>query len=254
MGRLAAACSFVVVNALAAVFSGADINAYTAVLEIFAASALFMAMPMGLVKKLQMLHGGAGEGEEQMSRQAIRGRMDDISRALGQIGDATRELNKRLGRAKRSDLSDIYSQVAARVCKRCGMRAACWQENYNATMNALTDCVRVMRRDGVLNRDQLPGRFAKGCCRLDAIVGELNAQFQLQLSREGVARKVSQVRSVVTDQFEGMSLMMGEIADELSARRMIPREKCRRVQDYFERRGIEALHICCYQNGDDQQY
>jgi len=248
-GRLPAAASFVIINALAAVFSGADIEAYSAVVEIFVASVAFMAIPNGVIKRLKLLPSVGQSGQNDAARQAIRARVDDISRTLLYIGKTTQEINRRLGGGQRGGgFSEIYPQVVARVCKRCGMRDACWQENRTATMDALADSVRVMRRDGVLGREQTPSYLTRSCCKLDAMINELNAQFRLGISREDVARKARQVRCVVSDQFEGMSMILDDISLDLSTRKMIPADKSRRVRDYFERQSLNPTEVSCYQS------
>ena len=44
--------------------------------------------------------------------------------------------------------SVIFDRAAERVCRRCVLRTACWQQNYNATYNAFNDACPAMLRRG----------------------------------------------------------------------------------------------------------
>jgi stage II sporulation protein E len=72
-GRLAAAGAFIVVNALTALFISGNVDVYTAVLEIFAASVLFMLIPGRWAKKWKMTALRAGPDGSPQS--LLRGRL-----------------------------------------------------------------------------------------------------------------------------------------------------------------------------------
>ena len=245
VGNLATAATFIIVNALSAIFIGTSMDAYSAVLEIFVASVIFMLLPNSALRYISIAETNKSS-TESTARAALNHRMRDVSSVMLQISKTTHEVSRRLAELKRDNTSDIYTNVAARVCKRCGHRQTCWQQNYSDTINALTECVRTMRRDGTLNRDHAPAYLTRTCCKLNSMIDELNAQFQLQISRNGIACKVAQVRSVVTDQFEGMALMIDELANELSSRRQLENEHCRRIREYFDSIAVNYNELSCY--------
>ena len=115
-------------------------------------------------------------------------------------------------------------------------------------MNALNDCVLALKRNGSINKEQVPNHFRKACCKLESLLGELNCQFQQRIAKEGVQRKVSQVRSVVTDQFEGLAMMIDGLAEELCGLRLLDPQQTCRVQKYLEQEGLQAERVICWRD------
>jgi len=84
---------------------------------------------------------------------------------------------------------------------------------------------------------------------LEELLSELSVQFNAYTAREGVSRKVGKVRSVLTDQFDGMAMMMSEVAAELSATSPFEAEKSERVSQYFVGAGLTPQRLSCMTDG-----
>jgi stage II sporulation protein E len=67
-----------------------------------------------------------------------------------------------------------------------------------------------------------------------------------------VQRKVSQVRAVVTDQFEGMAMMLDEISGELCSIKLLEQQKVLRIKDYMEKEGFAGDAILAYADEFDR--
>ena len=246
LGRIATAGSFIIINTVAALFTQTSGDVYTSLFEIFVASVVFIAVPQSAVAKLRLGRmNGSGESDASMQA-ALKGRLGEISGALVEISSTTREVGKRLGRMEGDGLSGVQSRVADRVCAHCGMKTTCWQFKYAETTKALNDAMGVLKREGSINRERMPKYFTSTCCRLEDFVAELNTQFQGHVAKEGVQRKVGKVRRVVTDQFEGMAMMLDEITGELCNVTVLEEAKNRKVQEYFRKGGLDVQQVRCY--------
>ena len=149
----------------------------------------------------------------------LKNRIGGVSLALRDVADTTRRVNERLSGMVSGDLSSVYNAAADRVCRKCKNRSVCWQLKYTDTCNVLNDALGVLRRGRSWRPRQFPAYFSKSCLRLPELSTQMNLLFQEYTARESMRRKVSQVRGVVTDQFEGMALMidaMGRDLDELA--------------------------------------
>lgn len=247
MGSIATAAAFVVVNTITAIFTKSGTDIYTGVFEIFAASVLFAALPKSWAQRMHLTQmGRAGRIQDTSTQTAMRDKMEDVSSALREISGLTRKVNDKLGALEGTSPAAIYTRVAERVCYQCGMKTTCWQYRHKETVEALGECMRRMKQEGSTNRERIPKYFSDTCCKLDAFVTELNIQFQNHVAKEGVQLKVGRVRSVVTDQFEGMATMMDEISGELCAMRLQEPEKTQRVREYFEKEGVHPDQLVCY--------
>ncbi|MDR2932766.1 MAG: hypothetical protein LBV27_06620, partial [Oscillospiraceae bacterium] len=168
MGRLAVACSFIIVNALTALFVSETSDIFTAVFEIFAASVIFMLIPQSLAKQARLnFFDGDGTGATQF---ALRDKLGNISGVLKEISATTHKVSEKLGKLEGAGFTAVHNSVADKVCKRCGMRTTCWQFKYADTVAALGACTQTLRKSGGLSRDNMPGYFVKNCCKLDMFI------------------------------------------------------------------------------------
>ena len=244
LGKVATASAFIVVNTGVSLLTMEFLGANAAIYEVFVASALFLAIPGGWVTRLS-LRTFASATPQSDSQGALRERLEDYAATLYEIGQTTREVSKKLGKLENPDPAEIIERVAGRVCTGCGMKTSCWQLRGGATMAAMQDAISMLRAEGFIAREKIPRHFLQGCCRLEDLVRELSAQFSAFTTKEGVRRKVSKVRAVLTDQFEGMSMMLGEVAEELCAARPLEPEKTEQIEGYFSGYGLSIHRLTC---------
>jgi len=251
MGRVATAASYIFINTIVALFTLEYAAVYTSILEVFAATVLFVALPQSLASRLGTLHH-IGSIPDNTTQKALCERVEDISGALKEICATTQQVSERLGKMEGSGFSNVYTRVAEQVCMRCGSKTACWQFKYSDTVASMNQCITQLKREGSITKAQVPKRFQDTCCKLDEFTAALNAQFHDYVAREGVQRKVSKVRGVVTDQFEGIALMLDEIAGEMGNLKLMDPQKNRAVEEYFEKQGITARQVICYTDEFDR--
>jgi stage II sporulation protein E len=251
MGRVATAGAFLVASGMVALSTKTGGEVYAILIEAFLASAIFLLVPQSAIAGLRRT--GLGRlGESDASAQAaLRGRLGEVSAALLEVSDTTRFVSERLGKMEAVGMEGLYAQVSGHVCAHCGMKTTCWQFDAGSTKNALGEAAAILRREGVLSRERMPRHLANTCCKPDDLLAELNAQFQAQLGRETVRRKVSRVREVVSEQFASMALMLREMTTELCSATMLEPEKTRRIRTYFEKCGLAVIQTRCYKDAYD---
>lgn len=243
IGRIATAGSFIVVNMIAALFTQSSGEVYISLIEIAVASVIFVAIPQSAVSKFKMLRQD-GKLENAASAQvALRGRLSEMSGALQNISSTTREVSTRLSKMESGGYGDMSARVADAVCTHCGMKTTCWQFKRGETDGAMDNALQVLKREGSINRERMPKYFTVNCCKLDTFVAELNVQFQAHVSKAGVQRKVSRVRDVVTDQFDGLAIMLDELSKELCGQVLLDSSAHKKVQQYLEKEGFNARQV-----------
>lgn len=247
-GRLASAMSFLVINAIALVMGGNRATITNGLLESFVAAVIFVAMPAAFLNRFKVRRPAAVTAEGEILRQAMTERMERASSALRGIGETTRQVSEKLSKLAGDELDTVYTRVGGKVCGHCGMKTRCWQNNYNDTMNVINDAMSLLKKQGKIYMPDMPEYFMQRCCRPDDFVRELNEQFGEYVSREGVRQKVSKVRSVVTDQFEGMALMMEQMAGEMRQLRSQDALAAARAGEYFRKRGIEPMSTMAFED------
>ena len=245
-GKIPPAAAFALINTGVSLLTMEFAGANTAIFEAFAASVIFIALPQGWIARapLQSLCTGG----ETDSQSALRERLEDYSAALEEIGKTTREVGQKLRKREILGPGAIIDPVAERVCADCGMKTSCWQLRKEVTVNAMNDAIAMLRASGSISREKMPRHFLQTCCRLDELCGVLCGEFNAHTARESVRRKVGKVRAVLTDQFEGMAMMLSEVASELCATRPFESDKAGRIREYFTQAGIVTQRVSCTQD------
>lgn len=252
LGRIATAGVFILINAGTALFTQGATGVYISLFEIFAASMVFSAIPAATISRIRTIRLGGVSGYDASAQAALRIRMEEVSDALREIAQTTREVSSRLNKLEAPGLSEIFDKVAANACEGCKKQSVCWQYKEVETVRAMKETANIMRAEGGLKLRQVPNYFTEHCCNIEALVNEFNAQFQWHLSRQAVRNKVAKVREVMTDQFDGMSVMLDDLSAEMCRAIMLEPAQNRKVWEYFEKEGITVEQLRCYKNEYDR--
>ena len=245
-GRLAAAGAFVLVNGITALFTWNQVDSYASLWEIFIATALYIALPQRWTKSWQVL-GKAAVGDNAL-QQLTEEKLRRAAKALREIGTTTRQVSQKLGKREEKQAGQAYAYAAERVCRHCGNRTACWQLRYEALADAMTECDNLLKKSGSLHRDNAPRYFSRNCCKLDSLLGEMNESFRDSMARDSVRRKVTQVRSVLTDQFDGMAAVLEDISEELNSVGAPEPRQTAQARAYFNKKGLRSEKMIGYRD------
>jgi stage II sporulation protein E len=253
-GRLAVASSFIVVNAAVAFLSLDSVSLEHALFEACAASVIFALAPQSLFRRIPAAPGaGAAIGaDDGYIRGLLRDRLDDVSQALAEVGRTTRKVSEGLARLNGDDTAESAAKAVERVCRKCAMRPTCWQFSYTETMEAITLALSTIKRSGGISRSRAPKYLTENCQKLTELLTELNLQSRAQGARSGAERKISLVRGVITDQFEALSLMLGEIAEDVYSFKAYDEPASRKVREYLEREGFTATRARVFSDENER--
>lgn len=247
LGRLPSAAVFILVNVFALlVIHPADMPAYLA--ELFFGAALFLLTPQEPVARLRACFQPADSGEA--ARRMLSGRMEAMSGALRDVAGTTRRVNEEMTKLRQGDPSSVYHCAADKVCRSCHQKSLCWQERYGDICGAMNTAMDALRRNNALTDADFPQWFRESCTRTGELVGKIKVYYNQYIEQENLRRKVNQVRGVVTDQFEGMAMMidaMGEELDNLASRDARTEGK---VQEYLQKQKAPAEDVCCMVDRD----
>lgn len=242
MSRFAGAAVFLVVNVFVLlVMQPGNFPAFLA--ELFFGTAIFLLIPQEPLAKVRGVMRKKDGGEA--CRRMLSGRMDAMSGALRDVAGTTRRVNEEMTKLRQGDPSSVYQCAAEKVCRACPERSTCWQEQYMDTADAMNHAMDVLRRDSALTPEGFPDWFQKTCTQTAPLAAYMGSYYQQYIDQENLRRKVNQVRGVVTDQFEGMAMMidaMGVELEQLVTRDMQAEGK---VTEFLRRQKITPQEVCC---------
>lgn len=244
ISRLACCISFIVVNLFVLLASRRpDIWAFLT--EMFVASAIYLLIPRDWITRLDTMRARSGSVGDEACKQMLYGRIQDMAGALRDVAQTTRRVNQELSKLNAGDPSSVYHCAADRVCRKCRGKTFCWQMHYGDTCAMMNDLLPILRQNGSVCEDDFPKWFHDECLALPELAAWITRYHNDYTMQESLRRKVTQVRGVVTDQFEGMALMIDAMGQELGS--LVARDNRieGKVREYLRRQGIVTKEICC---------
>lgn len=131
------------------------------------------------------------------------------------IGEACADLSaaiRRLAAVKKprnfGDVGTLFDMNADRVCKNCNMKFHCWDKDFSATYDMMTEMAGALKENGRIGIKEVPARFAARCGKIDEYIKSLNNLYEthkidfmwrskLAEEREAAAYQLSQVSGAI---------------------------------------------------------
>lgn len=242
LGRVGGALALTAVGALGLAASDALAPLPFFLLECAAGSALLMLTPASLPRALGIA-ATADAAQGDMMRRAVTARLNRTRDALSDIAGVTDQVSRRIEQLRADPLDRFINRAADGVCRGCKASPRCWQSRYNDTIEALTAVFSAARLGEGATVDDLPERFE--CPRAERLVEALNRQASLYAGRQTAQRQAAQMRTVASDQFEGMSALLDSIGRELAELRPAPPALTTSIEGYLAASGAQPLSVCC---------
>lgn len=244
LGRIASAGAFILVNTFALLASREQASSGL-MLEIFIAAVLSMLVPTTALRRLVCRQPTKPAVHPNTYKNMLIHKIQYISNALRDVADTTRQVNDKISGMVSGDISSVYQCAADKVCRKCRNQMLCWQQRYNDTSNVLNSAMETLKKTNHLEESDFPDYFAQSCLHLPQLTEQLRLLFAEYIAREQVRRKVAQVRGVVTDQFEGMALMIDAMGHDLDSLAEQDNQTAGKVKEYMHRLSIFPDNVTC---------
>ncbi len=252
LGRVGAALGFVLGNMVLAVYFNGAAETLLYLREILAASIFFFIVPEKLMDRLTgpFARGSAAlEGRKAYSR-----RIRDITvERLGKFSRTFMELSKTIGEmaqtaipSEKQDINVLFDRVADRICSDCSLCMHCWERSFYDTYQVMFQIVEKLETKGRVEENDIPRYFIDKCPRINDFVSAVNNMYEL--FRVGVVwkSKIGESRAVIGRQLEGMSRVIGSLAEEINTEVnfLSPLEDA--IAAALKREGIKARDVIAY--------
>lgn len=255
IGRLACCSAFLLTHIAICLALGQPEQLGVLVLEALLAAAVWMATPRSVLSSLRSQTVPATDnGAERGLKTFLISRLEDTSFALSDIAQTTQAVAQNLSKMQGGNLGEVYYQTADKICRKCGLKTKCWQEGYTDTMNCLNGLTFALKKTGGLQIQDFSEPLASCCPNKERLALQITDAYEDFVTKEKACRKLSQIRSVVTDQFDGMAELLDGITEQVSAVCAFDSEIEKKVSDYLQTLDMQPLDVVAYTNSDNRLY
>lgn len=240
LGVFAVCLSFIAVSAVGlATLGGSD--ASLMFIDAAAASAVFAAMPQGVIRKLLSSLFCGTEPSDALSR-STSARLGFVSSTLAEIRSQLNLASAAMERT--SSRRSIASEVFSSMCASCDNRCICHRDaDLSAERLGILERI-AMQYNGVSESDvrlHLPE-----CCSPDLVSDCFNYSYRALLAGKAERLRIGDMRSLVSEQLSSMEDIIADLSDRVGRIRSIDRPMSERVRDHFERIGCTNARVCVY--------
>ena len=243
LGRMGSAVAFVLSGGFVMLSVGRQMP-LSSFVEVMLGSVAFIALPEEVLVRIskafstQLL-------EEAAVRRAVANRLRAGVEGLREVGLTTQRVAHRLEEQADRGLESLPDAVANTICRSCPKNMTCWVQNYGETQSAINELAEQLRRQNTSSEELLPDWFRRRCTQPDRLAKLVERQYRACAERLRQQRKVVRVRSIVTDQFDGMAMFLEGIEKEIKNCCPAGPVVTARVRSAFSRWGVEPLSLSC---------
>ena len=243
--RVFPSVGFISINALLTVLSINDMYTMNLLYEAMVGSVVFMIVPQSVLASFSFVasyDSGSISGE---SKEVAVSKLSFASSAMEEVSRAVEVVSEKLYDMDNMDISSVFVSASQTVCKRCSLRSYCWETAYQTTINTFNDTVKYLRNNGKVVKEDFPTHFIQKCIRPAELIDQINNKYYRFSSKENARIRITEIRSIVAEQFDSISEYLGQLSDEFDIAQNYDRAAANKIKNYFERFGIVPTNVVC---------
>lgn len=244
--RVTAAVSFVLANGAAVLWTWDRGLPLSILYEVFLGSVAFFLVPERQWNRLGVLVSpGQPPPVDGKSRDYVQQKLEATAAAFRTLYESMRSAFRPPDND--NDVASVFDRAACRVCRKCSLRAGCWERDYVSTFNALNDTTAPMMERGRAVASDFPRYFSDRCLHFPAFVEAVNEELTGLLYRRQYNSRIRESRAAVCRQYAQLSTLLDSAAAELS-RELVPEPgAARKLRQHVAALGLE-LDVAVYRD------
>ncbi len=147
---------------------------------------------------------------------ALELRLNVASDALCDVSDTICRVSSELSKINAPDFNGMLSLIEQDACGGCKLRMHCWENKSDQTAEAVMQMIDNIKCNTSPEKNPLSDEFKGRCLRVKNVENAVKNRYSQYASKIAAENRIYEVRSVVSEQFEGISDMLKELACNLS--------------------------------------
>ena len=243
-GKAGCAAAFVAVRLIFCFLNASGYPEYAPVYESVIASAITVLIP----ERAGQFVSSVAFHDESLAdsatvKELVLSKMGRAADGLSDIATATKRVASSIERENHEGMSTVLNFAAEHNCRACSKSGICWQDKYSETTKAFYEMGAAAKEN---RKPDLSEEFSERCIKPDAVFDNVKIKYKETVKNNSAERKIKNIREVVTDQFDGMALLLHDIAAEAANVKSVDKKLSLAVRNVFEGRSIPLFACTCY--------
>lgn len=223
LGKLGSCVGFVMGNAILTIYLNGSSEAIIYLKEIVIAVGIFILCPQKLINAIAGFFNSSVVIKEDKKSYSERikeitvDRLNKFSRAFMELSKSFSEVSRASVISDKQDISSMFDRVADRVCKDCSLCMHCWDRNFYSTYQVMFKIIERLDTKGRIEESDIPQYFLDRCERINYFVDTVNNIYEIFKVDIVWKSKIGESRGLVSQQMEGLSKIISNLAWEIDA-------------------------------------
>lgn len=236
LGQVTSAIIFAVIVGGISAFCG-DYG-IVCVIEAVIASAVFIIMPQKYVAAFESFMHKKGVTSDDKVAERVSESLREAAENIYGVSQIVTDVSVKLDSVINPEVNRMFSFLQQKVCDGCQKKFLCWNRNFDLTASEVLTIAGIEKNSRISLRKTCP-RFEQ----LSLCVDEAYRDFAESLQTKN---KLSEMRRVLTDQFNSMGDFLKSTALSVSESRIPDKGKAAVIKTALSDSGIYLDSLSCY--------
>lgn len=248
LGRYVQAVVFVLVGGTVSLIMQGDINSLYSVIETAIAAIAFVAIPSKWINGMYDYLEKSGLQTDSQINMQVALELRSAAETVDEIADIVNQVTKQMDGLVNPEITKVYAKIQHKICTDCEHKSFCWKDNFSNTVKDIEEIAK-LRLDGNCQiPERLPYSLETRCHKLSQLSDEVKANYQSYMENTDYRLKLDEMRSIVTDQFSSMSLLLSDVSKQLSNSKLYNENKSRAIKLALCENGVIVHNSVYYEN------
>ncbi len=237
----------VILSATAGSLVGGELTETVEILiESMFGSALFLLIPKSVaVTAGRIFSPPAKTVSENGMKKAVTMRLRFAADALSDVSHTVDKVARELTRINSPDFDAVLHGIEKDACAGCSLCINCWETRRADTVSAVLDMVKSVREGATPTEEHATEEFRSRCLRPVKVGQAVYLHYSDYASRMAAESRIADVRSVVSEQFSGISSMLTDLSEELDRDETFDERTAAKIVSALKNLEIHACECGC---------
>ncbi len=213
LGKYAQVFIFVILSFIGAVSTGEITMIPITVTETVLGSVLFLVLPRSAGVYLGKIFSAYPKISVPTGfKKSLTMRLQMASNALKDVSQTVEQVSNELSKINSPDFTTVINAIEQDACAGCKLRIHCWEKKREDTVNAVLEMTKAVKQGEINPETAAPEEFKGRCLRVSGMGNAAYRRYTDYASKIAAENRIDEVRSVVSDQFGGISSMLSDLA------------------------------------------
>lgn len=145
-------------------------------------------------------------------KKAVTMRLRLASNALSDVSQTVENVSRELSKINSPDFSGVIAGIEQEACGGCKLRLHCWESKKSSTIEAILAMTKAVKEGEHAPETAAAPDFRGRCLRLQRLGSCVYRNYSAFTSKTAAESRIEDVRSVISDQFDGISSMLTDLS------------------------------------------